>query len=225
MSDTFDAIFFDLDGTLLDTSPDLLHALNTLLARYDVEPVPLDEFRYHIYGGTETMLGFGFAIDADHPNYPELRREYLDIYRDHLAVHTELYRGIETLLHHLEQHDFPWGIVTNKPGWLTDPLLDNMGLSERCISIVSGDTLPTRKPDPAPLLHACALADCDPTRSIYVGDTETDIIAAKAAGMLAVGVRYGYHPKNSDPREWDSDLLVDDASHLIDWLSEQLNHA
>lgn len=216
-------VFFDLDGTLLDTAPDLAFALNSVLKKYGKSDVNLVDFRYHVQGGSESMLQYGLNITHEHPNYPAIRQEFLDIYRGHLAVDTKLFPGMAEVLQLLDQRQIPWGVITNKPGWLTNPLLDSLKLAERACCIVSGDSVPKRKPDPMPLLHACQLSGTRPNYAVYIGDTEDDVIAAKKANMFVIAVRYGYHQKESDPETWNADLLIDTPLELIAWINQHTN--
>lgn len=218
---TLDAIFFDLDGTLLDTAPALAVALNILLKRRKKPPVPFDAVRLSIWGGALTILQAGFDIDEHHPEYPDIRHEYLMAYKDHLTCDTCFFPGIETVLDCLDQHAIPWGIVTNKPEWLTMPLLHHFNIARRTQCVVSGDTLPKRKPDPDQLQLACKLTNTDPKHTIYVGDTVVDVLAAKAAGMTAVAVNYGYHQANHVPSNWNADLLISSPTELITWLTQR----
>lgn len=215
---TIQAVFFDLDGTLLDTAPDLAYALNQVLKKRGLNPVPLSKFRFHIYGGGPTMIQFGFGIDSSHEKYESIHNEFLEIYMRTLTMKTQLFSGMDKVLNFLDQHSLPWGIVTNKPAWLTEPILSHFGLGERCRCVISGDTLMFKKPHPQPLLHACQLANVNPIHCAYIGDTHDDIIASKAANMFAVGVTYGYHPEQSQPQNWGADKLVESPLEILNWL-------
>lgn len=214
------AVFLDLDGTLLDTAPDLKNAINEVLQRHGREPVDEHQFRNYVFGGSVTMLSYGFNIEPEHPDFDAIREEFLDIYHQNIAIETTLFDGMEDLLDFLEEELIPWGIITNKPAWLTDPLLQSFGLDQRSSCIISGDTLDVRKPHPDPLLYACQLLGCDPQSTVYIGDTEDDISAARAAGMQPIGVRYGYHSLDSVPTSWDTDTLVDHPHEIIELVRE-----
>lgn len=215
---TIEGIFFDLDGTLLDTAPDLLNACNYVLTTYQRPQVSLSEFCRWIHGGMAMMIGKSFKIDPQHPDFPALKTTFLNYYQQHLIEKTQLFPGIADLLDYLQQNQIPWGIVTNKISALTHPILDHFRLKEQCRCIVSGDSLSHTKPRPEPLLEACRLAGVSPQHSLYVGDTQGDIQAAQAAGMHSIAVKYGYYPENSDPNDWQADRVIDHPQDLISLL-------
>jgi 2-phosphoglycolate phosphatase len=211
------ALLLDLDGTLLDTAPDMAAALNALRREHAREPLPFATIRPHVSRGGAALVRLGFA-DAAPAEHERLRRRFLDLYRDALDAGTRLFPGFDAVLAELERAGIPWGIVTNKPGWLTAPLLASLGLATRAACVVAGDTLAKRKPHPEPLLHAATLAHRAPTECVYVGDTERDIIAGRAAGMRTVAVRYGYLAAGEDPAAWQPDGIVDRPAELLDWV-------
>jgi len=214
----YDTVLFDLDGTLLDTAPDLAYAMNTVLDEHGHPPVRYPLFRSHVAGGSNAMIRHSFAIADNHPDFSSLKQKFLLAYEANLVKNTSPFPGIEALLEQLDINYVRWGIVTNKPGFLTAPLLNHFSITARCCCIVSGDTLPTRKPDPEPLLYACQISDCSPERTLYIGDTQGDIIAAHAAGMDSVAVTYGYHPKNSHPNTWRANAVVESAADILTYL-------
>lgn len=214
------AIFFDLDGTLLDTAPDLSNALNQVLTNHGRSPLPLETLRPQIAGGSAAMLSCGFQLSPNDPLFPTLREEFLAAYKQCYHQKTQFFPGIEALLTYLDQQNLPWGIVTNKPGWLAEPLLKYFQLTHRYRCLVAGDLLPKRKPDPDTLLHACQLTGVDPQHSLYIGDAETDVQAAKAAGMFVIVAKYGYLPPNSQPDHWQANLLIDKAEDILCWLKQ-----
>ncbi len=216
-----DTIFFDLDGTLLDTAPDLANAINQTLKNHQRPEVIFNKFRFHVHGGTQEMLAHGFNISIDDPQFEKIKQEFLQIYRDNLHNETKFFPQMETLLNHLEQQKISWGIVTSKPGWLAKPLLKAFDLHKRSICMIYGDSIKNPKPNPEPLLHACQLTHREPSRTAYIGDTEVDIIAAKAAGMHALAVMHGYRSQHSKPERWNADKLVGDPLDIIKWLNTQ----
>lgn len=218
------SVFFDLDGTLLDTAPDLFATVNYVLAQYDRPPVEYQAFRPSISGGTKCMIQFAFNINDQDINYSAIREQLLQHYREHIAEKTELFPGMPQFLEYLEKRKILWGVVTNKPKALTHPLMDHFKLTARCAAIVSGDTLKTAKPNPEPLLYACQLANADAKNSIYIGDTESDIIAAKAAKMASIAVTYGYCENQNLPYTWDADYVANHSDELIDWLDKEYKH-
>jgi phosphoglycolate phosphatase len=207
-------VLFDLDGTFADTAGDLAFALNQTLARYRRPPLAFDTIRPFVSHGGAALVRLGFAMEPDDPGFEERRRYLLDVYRDNLCRETRLFDGLDTLLERLEQHRIPWGIVTNKPAWLTAPLMDALGMTPRAASIVSGDTCANRKPHPEPVLHACAQMAVDPGRCVYVGDAERDIAAGRAAGTPTVAALYGYLLPDDEPESWNADAAVTDPSDL-----------
>lgn len=213
------AVFFDLDGTLLDTAPDLANALNQLLKKYGRSPLPLEIIRPTVAEGTQSILCNGFNITIDDPMYANLRTEYLTTYANCFTQQTDFFPEIENVLFYLDHHHIPWGIVTNKPQWLAEPLLKHFKLHHRYRCLVAGDLLPQRKPHPAPLQHACHLTQVSPQDAVYIGDTTTDVCAAKAAGMIAIVAKYGYLSKNSQPDLWNADMLIDSPKEIISWLT------
>jgi phosphoglycolate phosphatase len=157
--------------------------------------------------------------DPEPVRFEELRKRFLDIYRGGLANATRPFEGFDQVLASLERNGLAWGIVTNKPGWLTEPLLEAIGLLARAGCVVSGDTLPERKPHPRPLLHAASLLGLEPAACVYVGDAERDVQAAIAAGMTPIVATFGYLGERDDPAAWGAEALIDRPIGLLEWLS------
>ncbi len=214
---SIDAVLFDLDGTLLDTAPDMAAALNALRIEESEPPIPFTEIREHVsHGGAALVrLGFPEARDAE---FERLRMRLLKLYRRDIPRETRLFDGLESVLGELERTHVPWGVVTNKPGWLTEPLLAALDLASRAGCVVSGDTLPERKPHPRPLLHAARLMGLEPLRCLYVGDAERDMRAARAAGMRTLIARYGYLSAGDRPEAWLADGMVDRPGDILAWM-------
>ena len=217
MKPRHDALLLDLDGTLLDTAPDMGGALNRLRAEHGLEPLPAALIRPTVSHGAMRLVALGFP-EASGAEFERLRLRFLDLYAGHLAEGTRLFPGIEAVLASLEARDTPWGIVTNKPGWLTGPLLEALGLARRAACAVSGDTVAERKPHPLPLLHAAAVTGVDPRHCVYVGDAERDIIAGRAAGMWTVAAAYGYLGAEDDPAAWAPHGIIERPEQVTDWL-------
>ncbi len=213
-----EGVLFDLDGTLADTAPDLAYALNqTLLANH--KPVlPFENIRPVVSHGGIAMIRLAFNIGPEDEDYLEIREQFLQTYLQNIATHTRLFAGMEGLLTELEARNIPWGVVTNKPGWLTDPLMAALALTNRAATIVSGDTVAKAKPHPDPLFHACEQADLNPGNCIYVGDAERDIQAGNAAGMKTVAALFGYIQKHDKPKEWMADVYINQPEDLIVYL-------
>ncbi len=214
-------MLFDLDGTLLDTAPDMVAALDQLQAEESRQPLAYERARAYVSSGVLGMLRAAFG-DLPEPERERLRERFLHLYVGRLAVGTRLFAGMDQVLALLEGAGTPWGVVTNKPAYLTEPLLEQLALRARCACVVSGDTLPRRKPHPDPLVHALgmipAAADC----AIYVGDAERDIVAGRAAGMRTVAALYGYIPPGEDPAAWGADHVIDSPDQLLHILGAQL---
>lgn len=211
-------VLFDLDGTLLDTAPDLADALNTVLQENRHGPLPVAAIRSVVSHGATALIRLGFRLDETSPQFETLRRRLLEVYRDNLSNRTRPFPGMCEVLAELDRRGLRWGVVTNKPAWLTEPLLRDLGLFERSACVVSGDTLPVRKPHPAPLLHACAQAGSRPGHCVYVGDARRDIEAGRNAGMHTLLALFGYFLASDRPQEWEADGLLDTPQDLIHWL-------
>jgi N-acetyl-D-muramate 6-phosphate phosphatase len=212
------AVLFDLDGTLLDTAPDMVGALNLLRVEQGRKPLPFDVVRPSVSHGAVRLVSVGFP-EATGNEFERLRLRFLDLYAENLVVGTQLFPGIEELLQTFEAAGLPWGVVTNKPAWLTDPLLAALGLTVRACCVVSGDTVAERKPHPLPLLHAAGLARVAPEHCVYVGDAERDIVAGRAAGMQTVVAAYGYLSAEDTPEQWGPTGIVNAPHEISDWLA------
>ncbi len=211
-------VLFDLDGTLADTAPDLAFALNSVLQEQGREPLPYENIRPVVSHGGIALIKHGFAIDESHADFPALRQRLLDIYRANIARETRLFAGMTELLEQLEQRGLNWGVVTNKPEWLTEPLLEELGIRQRAATVVSGDTLPERKPHPAPMLLACHQAGSEAAECLYIGDAQRDIEAGRNAGMHTLVALFGYLGDGDEPTSWQADGLVENALEILDWL-------
>lgn len=209
------AVLFDLDGTLLDTAPDMIAALNALRAEHALAPADYAAARSQVSNGAAGLLKLGFA-HLDEVAREALRARFLDQYAANLAVGTTPFPGMLDVLAALEAVGLPWGVVTNKPAFLTEPLLDALGLAARCAVTVSGDTLEQRKPRPEPLLHAARSVGVSSAQTMYVGDAPRDIEAGRSAGMVTVAVSYGYHGPDEDPVHWGADHLVAIPAQLLE---------
>ncbi|NOY62676.1 MAG: HAD-IA family hydrolase [Gammaproteobacteria bacterium] len=216
-------MLFDLDGTLADTARDLAAALNSVLEEEQRAPLPFAQIRPHVSNGAAALITFGFGtgLDAQSPHFTQLRQRLVDIYASRLTEETTLFPGMGSLLEYIEQHGMKWGIVTNKPAFLTEPLMDQLGLSARCCCIVSGDSTANRKPHPEPLLYACRLAASRAPHCVYIGDAERDIQAGRRAGMRTIVALFGYIDANDTPSNWGADYLVQAPHEIQPWLTKQ----
>ena len=209
---------FDLDGTLVDTAPDLAYALNLQLKRHGKPQLCDAAIRPFASHGSRGLVGLGFAITPKDDNFLAMRDEYLAIYDTVFTRSPVLLPGMADLLQAIETKGLKWGIVTNKPRRFTIPLIESMGmdLSKRAACVVSGDDAPLPKPSPATLLMACSQVGVKPENCMYVGDAERDIQAARAAGMEAVVALFGYIDVTDRPSEWGADALIKTPKELLD---------
>ncbi len=212
------AVLFDLDGTFADTAPDLAAALNQVLQEQGKPALPFEHIRPVVSLGGIALIKLGFDIPQESPEFEVLRQRLLAIYKNNISQLTQLFEGMDELVTELENSDIAWGIVTNKPSWLTDPLMAQLGYTQRARTIVSGDTTSERKPHPEPLFHACRKINCPPDQCLYVGDAERDIIAGKRAGMKTLGALFGYIEADDDPRTWGADALIEHPREIKDFL-------
>jgi phosphoglycolate phosphatase len=210
-------VLFDLDGTLLDTAPDMVAALNALRAEHGLPAQPYESVRCAVSHGALRVIKTGFA-DADERRLAALQQRFLEIYRGALSAGTRLFPGMAEVLDWLDQRHLKSGIVTNKAAWLTDPLLEALHLRSRFACVVSGDTVAEKKPHPLPLLHAAQLAGVLPAECIYVGDAERDVQAAHAAGMPALVANYGYLRPDEDSTSWNAEGYLRQPLDLPAWL-------
>ena len=207
-------LLVDLDGTLLDTAPDMGAALNALRAEHGRAPMSADVMRPQVSHGAFGLVRLGFG-DCDDTTQASLRQRFVELYRTALTSHgTALFPGFAALLATLHRAARPWGIVTNKPGWLTAPLLQDLTLPHPPAVVVSGDTLGVRKPHPDPLLHASVQLQCAPSQCLYLGDAERDVVAARAAGMTAVVALWGYLDTTDPLNAWGADHAVGHPDEL-----------
>ncbi|TNF93660.1 MAG: HAD family hydrolase [Gammaproteobacteria bacterium] len=184
-----EAVFFDLDGTLLDTARDMAGALNRLLVEQGQPPLDYDLIRSEVSHGARAMIHLGFDVeDEDSDRFQQLRQRFLDIYQDNIANETTLFPHMDTILELLETQRIPWGVVTNKPSWLTLPLLEQLLLAKRAATIICADTAGVSKPNAKPVMDACEAVDVDPARAIYVGDDERDVMQPACPALRCVAV-------------------------------------
>jgi phosphoglycolate phosphatase len=207
------AVLFDLDGTLLDSAPDMLATVDAMRAARGRGPMEMTRLRPVVSKGARAMTAAAFPdIPADERN--AWIPEFLETYERVLGHHGELFEGVDAMLRALEDAGCRWGIVTNKPEYLARALMPMLGWETRCAVLIGGDTLPERKPHPLPLLHAAEVMGVDVADVVYVGDDERDIQAARAAGMRSVVALWGYRLDEDDPIAWQGDTMVDLPSEL-----------
>ena len=209
------AVMFDLDGTLIDSAPDLGAAADKMRLDRGLASLPLDLYRPMAGAGARGMLGVAFGITPDHADYAELREEFFRNYESCMTQRTYAFTGIAELIAQLLQRGLSWGVVTNKATRFTRPLTQGMDLFSTARAVVAGDTTPHAKPHPAPLLEAARLLSLEPCHCIYVGDDERDVAAGRAAGMRTVAASYGYLGSQADTQLWGADAHIGSPLELL----------
>jgi len=211
-------VLFDLDGTLADTAPDLAAALNAVITEEGRPTLPFAAIRPLVSHGSTGLIRLGFGMHPTDAGFDVLRERLLAHYAANLCRETRIFPGIVEVLATLATRDIAWGIVTNKPAFLTDPLIAQLQFDHPPVCVVSGDTVANRKPHPQPMLHACAIARTEPSQSLYVGDAERDIRAGRDAGMRTLVALFGYIGKNEDPAQWGADGMIAAPLEILDWV-------
>lgn len=209
-------VLFDLDGTLADTAPDLGFSLNVMLEARGLPRLDPSKSRPYASAGTRGLLLAGFGVVPEDGEYPGLRDEFLEIYALNLTRSTTLFPGVAQMLDRIESEGLSWGIVTNKPHRFTVPVLQALHLAERAACVVSGDTTPHPKPHPAPLLMATKRLGIPASASLYVGDDERDVRAARAAKIDVIVALYGYLGTGAPPHTWGADGAIREPADLAD---------
>lgn len=212
------AVLFDLDGTLIDSAPDLAGAGNELREARGLAPLPFESFRPMVGAGARGMIGVALGVQPGSDEFPALRDEYLHRYEQRVLRSTRVFDAMDEVLGRLESAGVPWGIVTNKYERYTHPIVDGLGLRERAAAVVCGDTTPHPKPHPAPLIEAARQIGVAPRQCVYVGDDLRDIQAGRAASMATVAAAWGYLGQGEPVQAWGADYLADDAGALLHWL-------
>ncbi len=212
------AVLFDLDGTLLDTAPDMAWALNQVRHEQGLPALSLAIIRPHVSKGSSGLIRLAFGLEREDPRAEALRQRFIEIYAENLSDRTRLFAGMDEVLVQLEAKRLPWGIVTNKPGWLTHPLLAQLALAARAACVIAGDTTAHAKPHPEPVLAACRALDLAPAQCLFIGDDARDIAAGRAAGTRNLVALFGYLGEGEDPRQWQADGYLEHPAGLLDWL-------
>jgi len=214
----FDVFFFDLDGTLVDTAPDLAYALNQVMEQEGRVPLPYASIREVASHGSAGLLGLGFGITTDNPEFASLQKRFVQIYQDNLTRESRLFEGMQKVIDKIDETGIKWGVITNKPQFLTEPLMTGLNLKQRAACIVSGDTTDQSKPHPAPMLHACKLVNVQPAQCVYIGDAERDIVAGRNVEMHTIAACYGYLSDDDRPENWQADAMINQPEELLQWL-------
>ncbi|MCS4510568.1 HAD family hydrolase [Xylophilus ampelinus] len=217
------AVLFDLDGTLVDSAPDLGAAANALREAKGLVPLPLEQYRPMAGAGARGMLGIAFDMTPDDAAFPAMREQFFDLFESRANRSTAAFSDIEAMLSGIRERRLPWGIVTNKATRFTAPLVKSMPLLQTAGAVVCGDTTPHSKPHPAPLLEASRLMGLDATRCVYVGDDERDIQAGRAAGMVTVAAAWGYLGRNASVDDWGADAVIRSPFDLLTLLKSARN--
>ncbi|MCB1844168.1 MAG: HAD-IA family hydrolase [Halioglobus sp.] len=221
MNGHFRAVLFDLDGTLVDTAPDMVAALFRLQEELGESAIDYNLARANVSNGAAGLIRVGFPA-ADDNTRIGLQRRFLRIYQQRVCAESRLFPGFPEMLDSLQIKGRPWGVVTNKPQAFTDAIMVKLGLSRRMHCAISGDTLPQRKPDPAPMLLASRILNVEPKHIVYVGDAARDIQAGRAAGMATIAAAWGYITADDDPYAWHADLVAESPTALAAVLSNGL---
>jgi phosphoglycolate phosphatase len=215
------AVLFDLDGTLIDSAPDLGAAADQMRVARGLPSLPLDDYRPMAGAGARGMLGIAFGMAPDHADFPAMREEFFRNYEERMTRSTHAFDGVPELLHALQSRGLAWGVVTNKSMRFTGPLTAAMPLFAPAGAIVGGDSTPHAKPHPEPLLEAARRLGLAPAQCVYVGDDERDVQAGRAAGMPTVAACYGYLGGTPDVSHWGADARIDRPLALLDLLESR----
>jgi phosphoglycolate phosphatase len=208
------AVLFDLDGTLIDSAPDLGAAADKMRVDRGLPSLPLDKYRPMAGAGARGMLGIAFGITPEHADFSAMREEFFRNYESCMTQRTYVFDGVAQLIAQLVAHEVPWGVVTNKSMRFTGPLTKGMPLFASARTVVGGDSTPHPKPHPAPLLEAARQVGVKPIECVYVGDDLRDVQAGRAAGMGTVAATYGYLGA-TDVKEWGADVNIETPLALL----------
>ncbi len=213
-----DAVLFDLDGTLIDSAPDLAGAANELRVSHGLAPLPFDVLRPMVGAGARGMVGVAFGAGPGDDRYDALRADFLLRYEARLLRETVVFTAVESALQRLEHAALPWGIVTNKVLRFAEPIVEGLALHRRAATLIGGDSTPFAKPHPEPLLEAARRLGVAPARCVFVGDDLRDVQAGRAAGMATLAAAWGYLGQGEPIGGWGADAVIDDPQDLLNWL-------
>jgi 2-phosphoglycolate phosphatase len=218
MSATTQLVLFDLDGTLIDSAPDLAAAANAMRLARSLAPLPLADLRPMVGSGARGMVGTALGVKPGDAGFDDLKAEFLERYRIALLMHTAVFADMVPVLERLEAEGRRWGIVTNKAARFTQPVVEGLGLHTRAAVVISGDTTPHSKPHPEPLLEAARRAGVGATHCVYVGDDQRDIQAGRAAGMATLAAAWGYLGQGEPIDTWGAHAVLAEPAALLHWL-------
>ena len=218
MSATTQLVLFDLDGTLIDSAPDLAAAANAMRVARSLAPLPLAALRPMVGSGARGMVGTALGVKPGESGFDDLKHEFLERYRTALLMHTAVFADMVPVLDRLEAEGRRWGIVTNKAARFTQPVVEGLGLHTRAAVVISGDTTPHSKPHPEPLLEAARRTGVNTTHCVYVGDDQRDILAGRAAGMATLAAAWGYLGQGDPIDAWGAHAVLAEPAALLHWL-------
>ena len=213
-----EAVLFDLDGTLIDSAPDLAGAANDLRQAQGMPPLPFASLRPMVGAGARGMVGVAFGAKPGDAEFEGLRDAFLARYEQRMLQQTAVFDAMQPVLQSLETAGVRWGVVTNKASRFTEPIVDGLRLRARLAALVCGDTTPHSKPHPAPLLEAARQLGIDAAACVYVGDDARDVVAGRAAGMATLAAQWGYLGNGAGIHEWGADAVLGEPSQLLNWL-------
>jgi len=216
------ALLLDLDGTLVDTAPDMVGSLNRVLANHNMPSADVAKASKIVSNGGKALIEFGFGDNLEPSKCDDLVQEFLADYKKHVANDSLVYDGIMECLEFCENNTLKWGVITNKPLHLAKDLLEGLGLLDRCAILLGGDSLPVKKPDPVPMLHSCMVLSLAPSECLYVGDHIRDIVAANSAGMDSAAALWGYIADSESPATWQANYLLNTPNGLLNLLKDKL---
>ena len=213
------AVLFDLDGTLIDSAPQLVGALNQLRQQYDLAPIPFLVGRPYASHGAAGLLKAGFSMEKNDPLFDARVQEFLDIYKEVFNLNMQCMEGIEELINTLNLRKIPWGIMTNKAKKFAQPIVSSHPLLKSAACLIAGDDVSVPKPSPEGLIKASQMLSIEPSDIIYLGDDRRDVMAANDAGMVSMAARYGYLEVGDDAKSWGAQYIIDKPSELLDYLN------
>ena len=216
------ALLLDLDGTLVDTAPDMVGTLNRILERHGEAQVDFLDAAKLVSNGAKALLNFGFPSQLSEGDSTQFIQEFLSDYAEHVCDQSMVYDGMLEVIETCLENNIRWGVVTNKPLELSRSLLDGLGLMSTCSILLGGDSLPVKKPDPAPLLHCCMVLNLAASECLYLGDHQRDIIAGNSAGMDTAVALWGYINEQQKVDTWSANYLINKPTGLLDLVTDKL---